>query len=85
MNTSQSLTKIAPALARAQAEFRAVGKSGDNTFDRYYYSTLEDYMMAIRPVLNANGLTDGQLCEHFCAHQDDAAFEVLMRRHGPMV
>src|SRR5258707_1183197 len=36
-------------------------------------------------LLNGNGLTDGQLLERFCAQQNDAAFEVLMRRHGPMV
>src|SRR3954453_8351783 len=57
MNTSETLSKIAPALAKAQAEFRAVAKSGDNTFDRYYYSTLEDYMTAVRPILNQHGLT----------------------------
>jgi hypothetical protein len=34
---------------------------------------------------DANGLTDGQLLESFLAHQDEAAFEALVRRHGPMV
>jgi RNA polymerase sigma factor (sigma-70 family) len=29
--------------------------------------------------------TDGQLLEHFIAHRDEAAFEALLRRHGPMV
>jgi RNA polymerase sigma factor (sigma-70 family) len=31
------------------------------------------------------GLTDGQLLECFLARQDEAAFEALVRRHGPMV
>jgi RNA polymerase sigma factor (sigma-70 family) len=31
------------------------------------------------------GLTDGQLLERFLAARDEAAFEALVRRHGPMV
>src|SRR5947209_15110665 len=31
------------------------------------------------------GLTDGQLLDHFLARRDPAAFEALVRRHGPMV
>ena len=30
-------------------------------------------------------LTDGQLLEGFLARRDEAAFEVLVKRHGPMV
>src|ERR1700687_97941 len=30
-------------------------------------------------------LTDGQLLERFAAEHDPAAFEALVRRHGPMV
>jgi RNA polymerase sigma factor (sigma-70 family) len=30
-------------------------------------------------------LTDGELLRRFSAHHDEAAFAVLMRRHGPMV
>jgi RNA polymerase sigma factor (sigma-70 family) len=30
-------------------------------------------------------LTDGQLLEHFLGQRDDASFEALLRRHGPMV
>jgi RNA polymerase sigma factor (sigma-70 family) len=31
------------------------------------------------------GLTDGQLLERFVRHRDEAAFETLLWRHGPMV
>lgn len=31
------------------------------------------------------GLTDGQLLERFLSQRDEAAFEALVRRHGPMV
>src|SRR4051794_5183788 len=30
-------------------------------------------------------LTDGQLLESFASRKDEAAFEALVRRHGPMV
>jgi RNA polymerase sigma factor (sigma-70 family) len=33
----------------------------------------------------AGGLTDGQLLERFLARHEEAAFEALLRRHGPMV
>ncbi len=34
---------------------------------------------------NGGGLSDGQLLEGFIRQRDDAAFEALVRRHGPMV
>jgi RNA polymerase sigma factor (sigma-70 family) len=34
---------------------------------------------------NAGILTDAQLLEYYLADQDEAAFEALVRRHGPMV
>jgi RNA polymerase sigma factor (sigma-70 family) len=38
-------------------------------------------------ILPPNGalLTDGQLLKRYCSRQDGAAFEALVRRHGPMV
>jgi RNA polymerase sigma factor (sigma-70 family) len=33
----------------------------------------------------AGSLSDGQLLEYFLAQRDEAAFEALVRRHGPMV
>jgi RNA polymerase sigma factor (sigma-70 family) len=40
-----------------------------------------------RAVLRADGsgLTDGQLLDSFLRRRDEAAFEALVRRHGPMV
>jgi RNA polymerase sigma factor (sigma-70 family) len=34
---------------------------------------------------DGGGLTDGQLLESFLARREEAAFEALVRRHGPMV
>src|ERR687884_449039 len=34
---------------------------------------------------DGTGLTDGQLLERFVARRDEAAFEAIVRRHGPMV
>jgi RNA polymerase sigma factor (sigma-70 family) len=34
---------------------------------------------------DGGGLTDGQLLECFLARREEAAFEALVRRHGPMV
>src|ERR1700690_4316754 len=31
------------------------------------------------------GLTDGQLLQRFLDRRDEAAFELLLRRHGPMI
>src|SRR5438105_15033314 len=34
---------------------------------------------------DGGGMTDGQLLECFMTRRDEAAFEALVRRHGPMV
>src|SRR5262247_2242851 len=34
---------------------------------------------------NGSALTDGELLERYLARRDDAAFEALVQRHGPMV
>jgi RNA polymerase sigma factor (sigma-70 family) len=41
----------------------------------------------LRAVLLRDGadLTDGQLLEYYLSRRDEAAFEALVRRHGPMV
>src|SRR5688572_6481352 len=38
-----------------------------------------------RGAREGDGLTDGQLLEAYVAREDPAAFEALVRRHGPMV
>lgn len=34
---------------------------------------------------SCNGMTDGQLLNHFVVGRDEAAFAALVRRHGPLV
>lgn len=57
MKTSDTIDKLAPALAKAQASFRPVGKSGENKFDRYAYATLEDYVRAVSSKLAEHGFS----------------------------
>jgi RNA polymerase sigma factor (sigma-70 family) len=45
-------------------------------------NVLQHLNRAVRP---DGGLTDGQLLERFLARRDEADFEALVRRHGPMV
>lgn len=48
---SDSIAKLAAALVAAQGKLKAVAKDGNNTFDKYTYATLENYVEVIRPVL----------------------------------
>lgn len=57
MNTSSTIDKIARALAQAQAAFKDVAKSKENTYDRYRYAQLEDYRDAIVAGLGNAGLS----------------------------
>ena len=57
MRHSETLSKIAPALTKAQAAMKGVAKSGNNKFDNYRYANLEDYTEEARPILSANGLS----------------------------
>lgn len=50
------LAKISAAIVRVQAEVKAAGKSGDNTFDRYTYAKLEDFLDAAKPALVRHGI-----------------------------
>jgi RNA polymerase sigma factor (sigma-70 family) len=52
------------------------------------YGPLSDLVRHIRRIAlkaEAADLEDSQLLERFLAQRDEAAFEVLLRRHGPMV
>lgn len=50
------ITTISAALVRVQEEVRSAHKSGNNTFDKYAYAKLEDFMEAAKPVLAKHGL-----------------------------
>jgi RNA polymerase sigma factor (sigma-70 family) len=43
------------------------------------------YLHAVGRDEHPGGLTDGDLLNRFTQHRDEAAFEALVRRHGPMV
>src|SRR5215468_3522399 len=43
------------------------------------------YLRRAAPLPAEGRLTDGQLLERFLAQREEAAFEALVRRHGPMV
>lgn len=43
-------------MVEAHADLKPVGKSGQNTFDKYSYAKLEDYVSAVTPVLQKHGL-----------------------------
>jgi DNA-directed RNA polymerase specialized sigma24 family protein len=49
---------------------------------------LNEFMRHLRRVLDrqdASGITDGELVRRYVERRDEAAFEALLRRHGPMV
>ena len=56
MRHSESITKILPALAKAESEFPALKKEGSNTYFKSKYLQLDDLLDAIKPVLRANGI-----------------------------
>jgi RNA polymerase sigma factor (sigma-70 family) len=51
--------------------------------DRSVAALLRHLRQRVDPA--AEGLSDGQLVGRFAARRDEAAFETLLRRHGPMV
>lgn len=56
MQTSENIQEIATALAKAQAEFKSVAKSGQNNQQGYRYPVLDDYMAVVKPSLAKHGL-----------------------------
>lgn len=48
-------------------------------------NTLVHHLRRAALLCDGAGLSDGELLEGFVARQDEAFFEVLVRRHGPMV
>jgi hypothetical protein len=57
MNKSESITKLAPALAKLQAAIKPAQKSGDNKFDKYRYSKLEDFLDQCQGPLATHGFS----------------------------
>jgi hypothetical protein len=56
IQTSENIDKLAPALAKAQAEAKIANKSSTNPFLKNKFASLSDCMEATRPSLKANGL-----------------------------
>lgn len=54
MNSSQSITKLASALVKAQAEIRAAIKDSDNPFFKSKYADLSSVMNAVKAPLLKN-------------------------------
>jgi RNA polymerase sigma factor (sigma-70 family) len=46
---------------------------------------VQRHIQRLFSVGTVSGLTEGQLLERFITHRDEAAFEALVTRHGPMV
>jgi RNA polymerase sigma factor (sigma-70 family) len=46
---------------------------------------LQDFIRRLRSATEGGDLTDAQLLERFATRRDEAAFEVLVWRHGPLV
>lgn len=57
MNHSETLTKIAPALLKAQAEVGNAHNDSTNPHFKSKYASLASYIDAVVPVFNSHGLT----------------------------
>jgi hypothetical protein len=56
MRSSESITKIASALVKAQGELNAVGKDGTNPHFKSKYATLQNIVESCRDTLRKQGL-----------------------------
>lgn len=57
MDKSDSIKELATALAKAQAELKAIGKDRTNPHFRNRYATLDAIVDGVRPVLAKHGLS----------------------------
>mgnify|MGYP003509210711 FL=1 len=57
MQTSQTITKIAAALLKAQSEMSNAKKDAINPFFKKTYADLNAIREAVLPVLNKNGIS----------------------------
>ena len=61
MEKSESITKLASALVKAQAEFECVRNDSDNPFFKSKYASLGAMIVSTVPVLQKHGLAISQL------------------------
>lgn len=57
MRTSEHLDKIAPAIAELQRRAGWVAKGGENTYDKYSYAKLENYVAVLKELMGELGLS----------------------------
>jgi RNA polymerase sigma factor (sigma-70 family) len=72
-------------LHRANTREAKPGQHGVNDMENPSSSPVLDQLRRVVLLPDGAGLTDGQLLESFVRSTDESAFEVLVRRHGPMV
>lgn len=83
MNTSTTITKITPALLKAQKEIGAAKKETVNPFFKSKYADLGSVMEACKEQLNANGITVLQPVGH--DEHGDYVETVLLHESGEFV
>lgn len=64
MKMSEQTKELFEALAGAAADARLVETTGQNTYDKYKYGKLDDYVLAVRPIFKAHGLALVSSVEH---------------------
>ena len=64
MKSSPTLTALAPALAKAQAQFKSIHKDAKNPFYSSKFASLDNIMGEVRPVLATPGLSLVQGVDH---------------------
>jgi hypothetical protein len=75
----------APVAFGEHQEERKPRAHGANDMATGQMSSIAEHLHRAALLHDGGGLTDGQLLERFFARHEDAAFETLVRRHGPMV
>lgn len=74
MNTSESITKVAPALLKAQKDMLPLIKDSDNPFFNSKYADLKAVTNACYPALQANGIAVLQ-----SARKSDGCLDIITR------
>lgn len=88
MNKSETIEKIAPALHKAQGQIKAALKDSTNPHFRSKYADLSSVIDAVKPALQANGITflqgvhdavDGVAVETMLLHTSGEWISSVMR------